>query len=72
MCSTCQEFEAFSQAGRPHGGFNMSCVQCCARLVRSARPLRTAQEAMLASIGRHQGAPTRAAVLAALKAMDAR
>lgn len=50
----------------------MWCVHCCARLVRSARPLRNAQEAMLACIARHKGAPTRAAVLQAVKAMDAR
>ena len=50
----------------------MSCIHCCARLVRSARPLRNAQEAMLACIARHEGAPTRAAVLQAVKAMDAR
>jgi len=45
----------------------MGCVQCCARLVRSARPLRRAQDGMLAAIARFPGAPKRADVLAALK-----
>ena len=49
----------------------MSCTSCCARLVKSARPMRHAQDAMLACIARHEGAPTRAAVLRALKALDA-
>ena len=40
---------------------------CCARLVRSARPLRRAQDGMLAAIARFPGAPKRADVLAALK-----
>jgi hypothetical protein len=70
-CSTCQTFELCAAGRRPHGGFNMLCARCCARLVRSARPLRMAQEAMLACIARHPGAPTREAVLQALKALDA-
>ena len=71
-CSNCKAFAQCQAAGRPWGGFSMSCVHCCARLVRSARPLRMAQEAMLACIARHQpDAPTRADVLQALKALDA-
>lgn len=54
----------------------MLCCLCCAHLVRSARPLRMAQEAMLCCIDRQRSAPTsaptRAAVLQALKAMDVR
>lgn len=72
-CSNCVQSEQSARQGRaPWGGFSMSCVHCCARLVRSARPLRMAQEAMLACIARHQpDAPTREDVLQALKALDA-
>lgn len=70
-CQQCSEFAVRSLQGRPWGGYNMLCAPCCARLVRSARPLRMAQDAMLACIARHEGAPSRAAVLRALKAMDA-
>ena len=67
-CSNCQQ----ADLRKTWGGYTMSCVHCCARLLRSARPLRHAQEAMLAAIARHDGAPTKAAVLQALKALDAR
>lgn len=71
-CHHCTQHQHRTAMGLPWGGYAMSCVHCCARLVRSARPLRMAQEAMLCCIARHEGAPTRAAVLQALKAMDAR
>lgn len=45
----------------------MTCLQCCAALVASARPLRRCQEAMLAVIARHPEAPSRAQVLAAVR-----
>jgi hypothetical protein len=48
----------------------MTCALCCARLIRSARPLKTAQQAMFAAIARHHGAPSRAAVLQAIKDID--
>jgi hypothetical protein len=35
-----------------HGGYQMDCLQCCARLVVSARPLRQQQQALLAAIAR--------------------
>lgn len=54
------------------GSYLMSCVQCCARLVLSGRPLRSHQEGMLAVIQRRSGRPIKADVLQALKAMDAR
>lgn len=54
------------------GSYLMSCVLCCARLVRSARPLRSHQEGMLAVIQRRPGRPNKAAVLLALKALDVR
>lgn len=34
------------------GIFNMSCLICCVRLVKSARPSRKQQEIMLVSIAR--------------------
>lgn len=72
-CSNCEQSELSAQRGRaPWGGFSMWCVRCCARLLRSARPLRMAQETMLACIARHPDAPTRADVLRELKALDAR
>lgn len=72
-CSNCEQSELSAQQGRASwGGFSMWCCRCCARLVRSARPLRMAQEAMLACIARHPDAPTRADVLRELKALDAR
>lgn len=49
----------------------MTCVQCCARLLVSARPLKHAQQAMLAAIARHQGAPSKATILQAIKDLDA-
>ena len=43
--------------------YQIHCVGCCARLVMSARPLRTVQEGHLAAIGRHDNAPTREQIL---------
>lgn len=64
-CDLCNDSQT---AGRPSGVFNLLCLGCCARLVLSARPLRRAQEAMLASIARMPGAPSRAQVLSHLQA----
>ena len=44
----------------------MRCLGCCVRLVLSAHPERKLAQAMLASIAAVDGAPTRAAVLAAV------
>lgn len=52
------------------GGYAMACVLCCARLVRSARPLRHAQEAHLQCIAMRPNRPSKDDVLAAIKAMD--
>ena len=66
-CQQCQHSTA-----NPHwGGYNTRCARCCARLVRSARPVKAMQEAMLYAIALRPENPTKAAVLAALKAMDA-
>jgi hypothetical protein len=48
----------------------MNCTHCCARLIRSARPLKGAQQAMLAAIARHPDAPKRSDILQAIKALD--
>lgn len=66
---TCQSCE-YSKQQPLSGLYSMTCTHCCARLIRSARPLKGAQQAMLAAIGRHQGAPSKAAILQAIKAMD--
>lgn len=50
----------------------MRCVQCCARLVRSARPLKHMQDGHFAAIAMRPENPSMADVLAALKVLDAR
>lgn len=66
-CTNCQKAQA-----SPHwGGYDTRCARCCARLVRSARPVKAMQEAMLYAIALRPENPTKATVLAALKAMDA-
>lgn len=50
----------------PAGRVQMQCLGCCVRLVLSAHPERKLAQAMLASIAAVDGAPTRAAVLAAV------
>lgn len=63
-CTACTQHQASGIAG---GRYDMHCLQCCARLVRSARPVRRQQEAMLAVVTRREGRPSRAAVLDELK-----
>lgn len=70
-CANCEKSQQYRQAGKAWCGFTMSRVHCCARLVQSARPVRTAQEAMLAVIARRPGRPARSDVLQALRALDA-
>ncbi len=52
--------------------YRLGCLQCCARLVASARPSRTQQEAMFAAIERFRGAPTRTEVLSELNKNEKR
>lgn len=68
MASTgeCEECKR-ARTNKYHGGYRMQCLQCCARLVASARPSRPHQEAMLAAIDRFPGAPPRQAILDCLK-----
>lgn len=53
------------------GALSANCAQCCARLVRSARPLRHAQEAHLAAVMRREGRPTRDQIVEAIGQQDA-
>lgn len=69
MQSECQNCAKAAQV-RTWGGYTMTCPRCCARLVRSARPLRHAQEAHFAAIARYEGAPTKQKVIEAIAAMD--
>jgi len=65
-CPWCEQH----RLGRLTGRYDLGCVRCCARLVRSCRPWREAQEAMLAVIARQPGRPEKADVLAAIRALD--
>lgn len=67
-CWACASVKSSRQGGL----YDFRCAVCCARLVMSARPLKGAQRAMLAAIARSPGAPTRQAVLDAIKATEAR
>lgn len=58
-CNLCKD--------SPGGAYNIKCVNCCARLVISARPSKTQQEDMLAVIERHKGCPSRADILEIVK-----
>ena len=66
-CSNCEA----ATTKQWHGGYTMQCVGCMARLVLSARPLRHAQEAMLACLeskgSARPGLPTRQQVLERLQ-----
>lgn len=68
--STCAQC-ARRAADRLWPIYSMACVTCCARLVRSARPLRHAQEAHFAVITRQPGRPDKAAVINEIKRIDA-
>lgn len=59
-CCQCE-----SSTQRPNSGeYSLKCVECCARLVLSARPSKRLAEKMLAAIARQPGAPGRDEVLA--------
>lgn len=67
-CSNC----AMAATRAVWGGYSMNCVQCCARLMRSARPMRHLQEGILGLLARVPGRPSKEDVIAELKAMDAK
>lgn len=68
-CPNCLQ-----SATRQHwGGYSNRCAHCCARLIRSARPLRDAQDALFAALElRRPLTPSKARVLRALRLLDAR
>ena len=68
-CENCQQ----STTHLHWGGYSTRCAHCCARLIRSARPMRGAQEAMFAALDlRRPLTPSKARVLRALRLLDAR
>jgi len=61
--TTCKDCNK-SKCDMYHGGYDMVCLRCCARLVVSARGVGKAQqEAMLESIARAKNSPSRDEVL---------
>lgn len=54
---------------QPRWVYDLKCLDCCARLVLSARPSKAQAGAMLAVIERMPGSPARAEVLGAVKAL---
>ncbi len=50
-----------------HGGYSLTCLECCGRLVISARPNKRFQEVMLATIAMQKGAPEREQILNHIK-----
>lgn len=50
------------------GVYDLSCLDCCTRLVMTAHPNRPLARALMASIERHKGAPTKAAVVQSVAA----
>ena len=63
-CSACTLTQT-----RPHcGAYRMQCLQCCARLVLSTHPSKPLAAGMLAAIERSKLAPSREAVLQAVRA----
>lgn len=61
-CRNCEQAKI-----KNHGLFDFACIDCCARLVASARPSRVHQESMFCAIERFKGAPSREEVLDCIK-----
>lgn len=53
----------------PRSVYDLTCLDCCARLVLSARPDKAKAGAMLAVIERMPGSPARAEVLEAVSSV---
>lgn len=51
-CQACASFTA----NRASGAYSLRCLHCCARLIKSARPLRRLQEGHIAALKRFHGA----------------
>jgi len=63
---TCQACQA--RANDPISGrYNFMCLECCAALVRSARPDKRHAGSLLAAIALHKEAPSRQEILERLK-----
>ena len=65
-CPACQAHKTDPLCGR----YRAQCVQCGARLLESAKPLKNAAKSHLAAIAFHPDAPSRAEILACLKGMQ--
>jgi|LakMenEpi03Aug12_release.lakeMendotaPanAssembly.Ray.scaffolds.fasta_scaffold200662_5 hypothetical protein len=64
MCKMCE----VSQNDQFAGGYDFKCLQCCARAIKNARSLGiTHQESIFEVISRVRNAPTKEAILGALK-----
>ena len=61
-CQSCQAHQAAQAAGRPCGRYQLTCLDCCVRLVNSTRPDKSKARVMLAAIARQPGAPSRSAI----------
>ena len=72
QCQLCEISKKFSQEHKqatgypPAGRVQMQCLGCCVRLVLSTRPDKDKAKVMLSCIARHEDAPSRADVLAAV------
>jgi hypothetical protein len=66
-CNACEAHRKASEAGAPSGRYQLTCLDCCVRLVDSARPSKRQAAGMLAAIARQPGSPKRADILKALK-----
>ena len=70
-CPSCAIRIAKKESQSHSSGFYaLDCQMCAAHLVLSARPSRLFQEAMFAAIARARNAPSREAVIAAIKAAE--
>lgn len=63
----CEQCVA-AQSNPTWGGYRMTCLACCARLVLSAHPDRMQAEALLAACTMRPGRPERKAILTLVKA----
>ena len=66
MCADC----TIASTTPLWGGYSFNCAACCARLVRSARPLRHAQEALFAAIAMRADRPSKEAIIEQIKKQD--
>ena len=72
QCKLCEISEKSWKEHKPATGFppagrvQMQCLGCCVRLVLSTRPDKDKAKVMLSCIARHEDAPSRADVLAAV------